>query len=185
MNTARPAKPVLVKIKPEWLPIVRKYAKNAEIGGKSSVRLDEEDRQRNLSKDQWNGQMGNIALSLYLTGSIDLYIRTRDYRDAHPFEGDGGCDLLGYQIDIKTSEVYPWKRPEEYHLWVTEGEYIPAWTYMQALILPRDLNTVRIYGWAHSEDLRPPAGKPRKYELNIPELWQLPKRAVLPDTITY
>lgn len=102
--------------------------------------------------DQFTGQMGEAALSKYLTGSIDLYIKTRADRNDNPFQGDGGPDLLGYKVDIKTSKMIN-NNINGYHLWVREKEFHRQIKYYLALI-PSDKNDqVQIIGWINGADI--------------------------------
>lgn len=124
---------------------VRLHARRAELGGKSQIRGS--DRRQTLAADQFTAQAGEAALSILLTGNIALYERTRARREQSPFSGDGGSDLIGYPIDVKTSRArYGWQRL--YHLWIRPPEYHADTVYYFAL-MDRERDDVVIFaGWA-------------------------------------
>jgi hypothetical protein len=154
-----------VFIQREELNIIEGFAKNAQLGGKSNIRTF--DRIEKLKEDQLTAQLGEAALSKLITGSIGLYIQTRQMRDKTPWKGDGGTDLIGYKIDVKTSRArrgldFP------YHLWVREREYNPETIYYLAIV-PADKNDVVYFlGWAQGKYFGEKKGD--RYELSCKQL---------------
>jgi hypothetical protein len=126
------------------------HAQKAEIGGVSRVRTD--DRKEKLSEDQLHAQEGECALSIAYTGDTDLYERTRLEREKNPYVGDNGSDLLGLNVDIKTS-VMRRGRDFLYHLWIRPEEYHKETIYYLGLIDPEEPNVVIIDGWARGKNI--------------------------------
>lgn len=118
----------------EQITLAKKYAKNAEIGGGSSVRSA--DRKTELSFDQFKGQIGNMALSLYLSGTLEGYIASREKADKNPTLGDDGSDYPNLLWDVKTSGVKRGSRRRmgDYRLCVRPAEIHPETTYVLALL---------------------------------------------------
>lgn len=137
----------------EWIHVCRKCAKAAEIGGRSQIHQDRGRRKEFLGEDQLIGQLGEAALSLYTYGNLDAYIEHRAQMDADPTSGDGGFDLPGIPIDVKTSLMRSTKIGAlDYKLCVRERERHKGIVYVLALV-PMDLSTVRFIGWLPEEDL--------------------------------
>lgn len=135
----------------EYSDTIRKFSTNAEIGGMSNIRSDD-DRKQKLKTDQYIGQAGNAALSLYLTGSIDLYIKTRQKQDENKYRGDNGEDLIGFPVDVKTSVMR--RGPDfNYHLYVRDREYHRGIIYVLGLMSESNLNVVSLVGFKSSEHL--------------------------------
>lgn len=111
-------------------------------------------REKTIAFDQFTGHLGEAALSKFFTGSIELHCRTRDERDKNPFEGDGGQDLLGYDIDIKTSRA---KQPAGYNysLIVEKSLFNPGWRYVFALVHPEESRHVYLMGWTQGDLMKP------------------------------
>lgn len=124
----------------EELKIISYHAKQLEFNGISRIR-ESEDRKKNLKIDQLTGQLGEAALSKLLTGSIDLYDRTRKQKEKHIRDGDDGSDLIGYRVDVKTSRT---RMPKGflYHLMVRDKEYHEDVMYYHALV---PMNSTDVY----------------------------------------
>lgn len=142
---------IVIDFTEEELCAIFQMARLAEIGGRSNFR-NKESRAECLSMDQSVGQLGEAALSKYLTGNIDLYIKTREFKNRNPNIGDDGCDLIGYRVDIKTSLMRYNMPPEDYNLLVRPTEEHPNHFYIQALVA-RNSTSVILMGWASSEEL--------------------------------
>jgi hypothetical protein len=143
------------------IDLARENAQKAEIGGVSHIRTREE-RQTTLSTDQFVGQIGQLAGSLWHCGSPDPYIEAREKANLNPTEGDGGHDILGLNLDFKGSLMRRSRDPLDYRLIVRPRERHPGWIYVPVFIdrLPGkgDPATVYLTGWATDEQL-PPADK--------------------------
>ena len=146
------------------LNVIKQYAKNAELGGKSNIRT--KNRQETLSLDQLTGQCGEAALSKLFTGNLDEYIQSRDKKDKTPWIGDGGSDLLDMGIDVKTSRMRAGKN-FLYHLWVRPKEYHPKTIYYLALMEPDIDDEVHFIGWVQGQYLK---FKDGRYYLRMDEL---------------
>jgi hypothetical protein len=118
----------------------------ASIGGESRVRQD--DRQLLLSIDQWIGQIGEAGLSIWFYGNMDEYFRARDEKNKHPEFGDNGWDLLGFPVDIKTSNAR-FKRPlTSYRLPVPPAELHDV-IYILGLVRKQNNEAIlHMPGWA-------------------------------------
>lgn len=160
---------VKVTFSDEELELIKKNAELTSFYGASRVRHQKEERMKMMDVDQMTGQLGEAALSKYITGDIDLYLRTRDERNKNPYEGDGGSDLLGLNVDVKTSQARYGKN-FNYHLWVRPHEYHPETVYVFALIYPDEPTTVVLIGWIRGENI---GWRKNKYEAGIEELHKL------------
>lgn len=127
------------------LAIIRKYVPGACLGGRSHIRM-QTDRKKKLEDDQFVGLAGVAAFCKWMYGNLDLFEETRKEADKHRWNGDGGSDLLGLAIDIKTSRMragpdYP------YHLYIREAEYHPKTCYILALMPPDKDNWCNLCGF--------------------------------------
>lgn len=125
------------------------YASRAALGGQSHVR-DADARRAALSEDQVTGQLGQIALHLYWHGHLHLYRVGRTVQDQYPTVGDGGMDMVGTNLDVKTSLVRTALPLEKHHLLVRPAERHPDWCYVQALLTESEIH---LMGWYPDSDL--------------------------------
>lgn len=145
------------------------FAGNAEIGGASNIRSSAGERMAEISVDQMVGQVGTLALSCWMLGKAAgyaEYARGRIAADRNPTSGDGGADILGTNIDVKSSlHRYAQKSPFEYNLLVRPQERHPGHVFVLGLVEIEDpaarvdtWRTARVHlvGWATNEELRPP-----------------------------
>jgi hypothetical protein len=143
-------------IKQYFTPIdYKEIAENAhfaEIGGKSCIRT-KEDRKNNLSLDQLNGMFGHWALSMWATGSANLWREQRIKANKTPTKGDGGIDLIieGVTYDVKTSGMRGSSDPLRYNLPLRPRERHEEVCYVLALH-PTDANYVWLVGKALEKD---------------------------------
>lgn len=142
---------ITIRFTEEEMLIIARQAKQTELGGLSTIRLAE-DRLTRLAEDQYVGAMGEAALSKYLTGSLELYEKTRLTKNLKPWDGDGGCDLLGYKIDIKTSLMRS-RLGHDYHLWVRSKEYHPEGCYILGLAQMAIMSDIYLAGWVGGWEL--------------------------------
>lgn len=111
---------------------IQKHAKTKEINGKSHIR-NKEDRENNLKEDSIAGTIGGFLLSIYQTGSDQLFRIQQHY--ANQFHTDGGQDLPGCSIDAKSSIMRNKTLDRgDYHLLVSKNEWNPNTTYYLFLI---------------------------------------------------
>ena len=138
---------VEVRLHPSVVRLVRGLAHAAELGGYSCVRSGS--RLPELQVDQFVGQLGECALSIQQTGSVGAYLRNRRIRNADPHRGDDGRDLLGGNIDVKTSLMRSNKDPLQYHLLVRPRERHEENVYVLGLVpaLPVREAWVWLVGW--------------------------------------
>jgi hypothetical protein len=131
-------------------------AKLSQIGGKSSVRTH--DRTSALIVDQLVGQLGEYALSIYLFGEPSRYYIQRMSSNLNPRIGDNGQDILGCNLDVKTSLMRASPDPFMYRLAVRPNELHPNHVFVLALVKPNDEGQilfdvpifVYLIGWASS-----------------------------------
>lgn len=130
------------------------HAGKAEVGGVSRVRSTA-DRTATLVEDQLVGQLGTIALHKYLYGTTERYILSRHVQNQFPDVGDGGEDLPGANVDVKTSVMRYGQNPYAYNLCVRPRERHPDWVYLLALV-PNDYvvnRVVQLVGWTLDANL--------------------------------
>lgn len=138
---------------------IYQHAVNATMGGKSNVRAVRNADSPEQVDDQLVGQLGQYAGVVWCLGSPDPYWASREAQDADPWRGDGGSDVPGWRIDIKTSVMrVAGRSPLAYSLAVRPKERHPENIYVLALI-PADfdgsmVNEVLLVGWA-SDDMLP------------------------------
>jgi len=133
----------------EQIQLAKNMAKQAEIGGVSWVR-DKVSRDINLKDDQLVGQLGELAASVYLTGSIDCYIQHRTERNKNPYTGDDGTDIMEY--DVKTSLMRYGQDPTKYNLLVRPRERGKNKKYLPVFI-SKDMMTAYIMNAVSDEEL--------------------------------
>lgn len=131
--------------------LAKYHATRAEIGGVSRVR-DLRDRQASIGEDQLIGQLGNIAIHKYLHGHSQQYALGRYMQNKFPRSGDSGEDVLGMNLDVKTSLMRQSDNFYSYHLPVRPHEMHPNWVYVLALVKPDYETTWNVFlmGWASS-----------------------------------
>lgn len=141
------------------LNFIRSFAKVAEIGGRSEIYKDNEERQKRLAENQLTGQIGTYAGHKYWFGHTHLYRVGRYYANKYPFSGDGGSDVPGANIDFKATLARNLSRDIlDYDLLVREKEYKPETIYVHILVIAdfeqNQSAVVNINGWATGNMLR-------------------------------
>lgn len=140
-------------------PLIRlaeDYASRSAIGGRSAVR-SKEDRSAELMSDQVVGHLGQIALHLYWFGGLERYRLGRFYADTYPTQGDGGADIGGANVDVKTSRMRYGQDPLAYHLPVRNAERHDGWVYVLGLVGDAEVHLVGWYPdqlletWRHTD----------------------------------
>lgn len=128
---------------------VAAMALGASLGGGSQIRSPEE-RITALRQDQMVGQLGQMALSLYWFGDSRQYDIARWYANRNPNIGDGGSDIPGMNVDVKTSLMRSSEDPLDYRLLIRPKERHEGWIYVLALVKKlRKVGTeVFLVGWA-------------------------------------
>lgn len=168
---------VRVALTTDLLRLAQRQAKLCCIGGRSNIR-ESQDREAELEIDQTVGQIGQIALALWKDGHIGEYLAQRAAANAYPTQGDGGADLLGSNIDVKSSRMRHSDDPMRYRLAVRPRELHDGWMYVLCLV-DSMMTGAMLVGWATSEELTefPPdddgpfAGA---YTIMAPELHRMP-----------
>jgi len=157
-----------------------------KTGGVSHIRDMESERGETLSMDQLVGQIGEYTLSMYLFGEASRYYIQRMSANINPAIGDRGEDILGLNVDCKTSLMRHSEDPMQYHLLVRPKEKHLKWCYIHALVVPNDGKNIsasspikiHLTGWASDDDLpaEPKQDGPLKgaYALKVPDLNPLP-----------
>lgn len=132
------------------MAVIKQVAEKAELGGYSNLRSPV-DRMNHLSEDQLVGFSGEYALSLYWCGTSTMFLTHAFYSHVYGFSenkvrGDGGIDLPGTNVDIKTSKLKPGKLISDYHLWVRPREYKPNTIYVLG-VMDVEKCVVYLVGW--------------------------------------
>lgn len=113
-----------INITPSEMKFIRRFGGDAEIGGKSAVRKNINDRKGSLSEDQLIGQLAEAALHKYWYGHLLEYSRSRWFRNQVPNIGDGGIDIPPLNIDVKGSKIRDDNKPIiSYNLLVRQYEW--------------------------------------------------------------
>lgn len=133
------------------MQFIDRYAQTAQLGGRSAVRGI--DRQKHLNEDQIIGMMGNYALHKYYFGHSHLFKISRHIADQYPHIGDGGSDIPGANIDIKTSLIRTTLPITKHWLLVRPAERHAATVYVLGLVSP-EKNRVYLTGWLSDNELQ-------------------------------
>lgn len=136
------------------LNLAEHHAVMAQVGGVSQVRAAGW-RETALEQDQLIGQLGQLALSKYLYGTTERYMISRYYQNKTPERGDGGSDLPGANLDVKTSVMRYGQDPIRYNLCVRPRERHAGWVYILALVPKAYENDRCVYlmGWCSDDQL--------------------------------
>lgn len=110
---------------------IRANAERAWINGKSHVRGSQ--REKYGPTDQLVGQLGEYALAKWFN-RVDQYFERRRRINENPFVGDGGSDLEGFSVDVKSSLMRRSSDPMAYNLLVRPRERHPNNIYVLCLI---------------------------------------------------
>lgn len=165
------------------MELARYQASLSSFAGVSRIRTDREERVATVKDDAIVGHMGAIALHRYLHGEVSGYVKARYLQNRYPNEGDGGEDILGCNVDVKTSLMRYSTDPAKYHLLVRPKERHPDWVYVHALVpmeFDQPLPKVLLTGWLTDAELpATPYDGPKQalhgaYCLPVPELHPLP-----------
>lgn len=155
---------VAIDVSKAELNFARHHASRAEVGGVSRVRETATARAHALEEDQFVGQLGTLAFHKYLHGHVHQYALGRYLQNRMPTVGDGGEDVIGTNLDVKTSLMRASRNPSDYNLLVRPAERHAGWVYALALV-PQAIEIERmvyLVGWATDEQLpaRPEADGP-------------------------
>lgn len=131
---------------------IRSNAEKAWINGASHIRGG--DRSRMGPEDQLVGQLGEYAIAKYF-GVDESYFARREEINRNPYVGDGGSDLVGFNVDVKTSLMRASSNPMKYNLLVRPKELHADTAYVLALVADASASDiqVRLVGFAWAEDL--------------------------------
>jgi hypothetical protein len=144
---------VIVTLSKSEYALAAHFASKAEIGGVSRVRKT--DRAETLSTDQLVGQLGTAAFHKYLYGHLHSYAQSRYMQNRFPTTGDGGEDLIGANVDVKTSVMRYAQNPLQYNLLVRPKERHANWVYVLALVGQEfeRFHDVHLVGWVCDSQL--------------------------------
>ena len=158
-----------------------RVAAGGKAGGVSRIRTVES-RDETLFQDACVGQLGQLGATLYLMGSEALYIKSREIANANPLKGDGGSDIPGYPIDIKSALIRRSQNSHYYSMHIKPAERHPMTIYVLATVAFEDSfelgeeTIVSLVGWAHESDLP----KEKLTEGIFKGSHELPRRALRP-----
>jgi len=142
--------PIRIPVSSTMLDVARRFAEAACMGGSSSVRGS--DRLERLMEDQTVGQLGQMALAIWKDGHLGEYLIQRAAANTYPTHGDGGADLVGSNVDVKSSLMRASSDWSAYRLPVRPAEMHDGWVYVLALVEP-DLSAVLLVGFATSTEV--------------------------------
>ena len=145
---------VTVQLRAYDIRLAEAQAEACAMGGESQIRATKE-RAEKLLEDQIIGQVGTIALHRYWFGHVEQYMVGRYFQNKMPWEGDGGEDIPGANIDVKSSLMRRSQDPTTYNLPIRPRERHPNWVYALAL-LPldyRESRRVHLMGWIGDDEL--------------------------------
>lgn len=153
---------ITITISSTELQYIKKQASLKEWGGQSAIRGD--DRNATLSIDNLIGCIGEFAGCVYLYGNGAEFYKAQEYsqelRRKGVSLGDGGQDIIGLNLDFKTSKQHEDRSPLKHWLPVRPNEFKPDWVYMLLIVLSNDELIgfdfdkhidVAIVGWASSD----------------------------------
>lgn len=146
---------VTLFIPEEELHLVRDYAKKGISGGSSAVRPPKE-RTENLDIDQLVGMVGAYAACKLLFGSDEKFRTSRYYANIYKFRSDGGSDIPGTNIDVKSSLWRYRNKPVlDHHLIVSPEEYNPGTVYVGVMVtIEETYATAYLMGWHKGVSLK-------------------------------
>ena len=122
-----------VPISSEEIEYLKAFIADACIGGKSEIHNTEE-RIGKLTIDQTTGIIGEYVLSKLYFNSPLPFEEHRAWCKIHGRYGDGGADILGTNIDVKTSLVRSTKPMLLYNLGVFPDERHEGNVYVSMLV---------------------------------------------------
>ncbi len=126
-------------------------------GGYSGTRQNKAERRKFLYRDNLVGSVGEVALCKYLYGNITMYRLAQFIGESNSRMnvGDGGFDIPGLNIDVKSTFVKGKKDILTYHLAVNQREFKEHWNYVLALVEGDENNVGSVYlaGWLYGTDL--------------------------------
>ena len=143
---------ITIHLDEQEVQLARYYAEKCVTNGHSHVR-SEETREETCPEDQLTGQLGSLAIHLYLFGGLERYKATRHEMNKHPYDGDCGEDITGANIDVKASRMRTKLHMSEYYLSVAPKELREGWVYVQALVPDVRDDVVHLMGWAMTDML--------------------------------
>lgn len=126
-------------------------------GGVSGSRQNRQDRMANLYRDNLVGAVGEVALCKYLYGNLMMFRLSQFLSQANEMfnVGDGGFDIPGLNVDVKSTFIRGKKDVLTYHLAVNSREFKPNWNYVLALVEGNEeaIGNVYLAGWLCSSEL--------------------------------
>jgi hypothetical protein len=143
----------------EDVDMIKRESIKACLGGKSTI-FNPDERNRRLLFDQVTGQIGNLAINIFIHGrdfGIKRYQESRDIINQNPWQGDDGRDIIDLNIDIKTSCLHNDNFNMLYaRLAVRPHELKPDWIYVLGIVYEKYKHDTSIMmhlvGWANSSD---------------------------------
>lgn len=131
--------------------VARRHTTHSSFGGRSAVRPERGDT---CVADNLVGHLGQIALHWYLYGSLERYELGRWLQNQFPTTGDGGSDVPGLRLDVKTSLMRTQQPLLRHRLLVRPAERHPDTVYVLALVTKvEQLPLVHLVGWARDSML--------------------------------
>jgi hypothetical protein len=135
------------------MPGLSQIAKTKMLGFSSNVR--DKIKRKQLWEDQLVGYMGQMIVVQHLTGSNELFYRDVEELGSSPV-GDGGSDVLGARVDVKTSLMRHSPDWHKYNLLVRPKEFHADTVYVQNLVYSYSDEGAFgvIVGWLYADEIR-------------------------------
>jgi hypothetical protein len=128
----------------------------------SAVHKDGETRMAAAPIDRTIGVIGEYAINVYMRGKIEGFLKFDEFRtemNGKPAGDDGGSDVPGFPIDIKTSAMRSTRlKTLDYHLPIPPKDRRDGNVFVLGLVDKGYLDIenrkmiVDIIGWAHDKE---------------------------------
>lgn len=132
------------------MPGLSQVAKTKMLGFSSNVHKDKITRKK-LWENQLVGYMGQMKVIEHLTGTNLLFYQDVEELGSKPF-GDGGSDIPGGRLDVKTTLMRRSPNWQTYHFLVQPEEFHKDTVYVQCLVSSYSSKGAKgmIVGWLYS-----------------------------------
>jgi len=133
------------------MPGLSKIAKMKMLGLSSNIDNDNVPQGKKLWENQLIGYMGQMKVIEHLTGTNLLFYQDVEELGSKPV-GDGGSDIPGGRLDVKTTLMRYGPNWNTYHLLVRPREFHEDTVYVQCLVSSYSDKGAKgmIVGWLYS-----------------------------------
>jgi hypothetical protein len=136
------------------MPGLSQVARTKMLGLSSNIHKDKITRKK-LWENQLVGYMGQMKVIEHLTGTNLLFYQDVEELGSKPV-GDGGSDIPGGRLDVKTTLMRNSPNWGTYHLLVRPKEFHEDTVYVQCLVSSYSSSGAKgmIVGWLYSDEIR-------------------------------